>query len=1007
MVENRVTGRFPFQKVCHRMFQPLTCWAKNAFLRRPIRRRRSHECEFLQYAAAEVLEIRTMLSVSLAPLIVNDLPNDKTEFVAANVTNTIANTVSFNVTSSNPNVTATVLTGGRSLDLNVSGVDSNNVAFSGDIVMRLFENLAPNTTARIIQLAQSGFYNGLIFHRVISGFVAQGGDPTGTGSGGSGTTFNDEFNTALTYTSNGLLGMANAGHDTNDSQFFITAVDETLARLPQHLNFQNPIFGIVTSGFAVLNKLLSTPTNSNNRPLTNEVINSATVITDTNNGVIELQSAAGFTGSTTLNITANDGQGSTSQQAATINVVADTANDAPFLGPVGNQVANQGTPVTFTVQGIDLNSNPLTFVVKDPTSFAANGGAAADPANVTVSIQVAPASGSTPSTATITLTPDVTFSGTINLIVGVRDQFNRLGSTLDSPANFDTQKITLTSNPVNHAPTASGGFTTTAENAPVSIQLTGTTGDPDKIQTLTYQIVSQPIDGTISNFNAATGSLQYTPANHFVGNDSFTYQVMDNGGTANGGQNTSGLATFAIAVGAPTLTGLALTRASDDGVFNNDGVILNSTPTFTVSAPTGSAVTFLVNGTSPVVAAETSTGQFSGTLTRQMLQVGANTITATGTLQGIRSPATSPLTFTYTPSDATVYTVPGAFGSAQQITFSWTSKNAAYSNELGLFSVDDAGGDVKGIAPGAAGYSAAALTSASSQVLFAQGQTAGATKTVSVSGGELLAFYLVSNNTTSTLLKYNPQNIVTGLNVFFSIKSANPDHVNHFLNTADTQTGQVVMSWEDMLFGGDKDFNDAVITLTPQAAASATVGDALRISGGPVHNVSVTFTLDPTQRPYGPTPAVAKGEIGLVVVSDNSGTINGLAPGSAGYLAAALSSSTRQVLYSMGSALNTQKTLQIPGGSLIAFYYVPNSTAADVLANNPNNDLSVGPVAFFSFPGANPDNANHFRWFGPEGAAVPTSTVNGQSPLLLHLVGKLNPSPTDFDDYMIGISFPQ
>ncbi|HEY2253427.1 MAG TPA: peptidylprolyl isomerase, partial [Planctomycetaceae bacterium] len=232
------------------MLRPLTAWAKKAFVRRPALRKRPSSCDFLKFAA-EVLEIRTLLSVSLAPLIVNDLPNDKTEFVAANVTNTnTANPVTFDVSSSNGNVTATVLTGGRSLDLNVSGVDSTNTAFTGDIVIRLFEGLAPNTTAHIIQLAQSGFYNNLIFHRVISGFVAQGGDPTGTGSGGSGPSgsvapINDEFSTSLTYTSNGLFGMANSGHDTNDSQFFITAVNETLAQLPQHLNFENPIFGIV------------------------------------------------------------------------------------------------------------------------------------------------------------------------------------------------------------------------------------------------------------------------------------------------------------------------------------------------------------------------------------------------------------------------------------------------------------------------------------------------------------------------------------------------------------------------------------------------------------------------------------------------------------------------------------------------------------------------------------------------------------------------------------------
>ena len=206
------------------MLRPLTAWARNVFAGRPVVRKRAPSCHFTRLAA-EVLEIRSMLSVSLAPLIINDLPNDKTEFVAANVTNTnTANQVSFSATSSNGNVTATVLTGGRSLDLNVSGVDSNNVAFTGDIIIRLFENLAPNTTAHIISLAQSGFYNGLIFHRVISGFVAQGGDPTGTGSGGSGpggavSPIPDEFSTSLTYTSNGLVGMANSGHNTNDSQY--------------------------------------------------------------------------------------------------------------------------------------------------------------------------------------------------------------------------------------------------------------------------------------------------------------------------------------------------------------------------------------------------------------------------------------------------------------------------------------------------------------------------------------------------------------------------------------------------------------------------------------------------------------------------------------------------------------------------------------------------------------------------------------------------------------------
>jgi cyclophilin family peptidyl-prolyl cis-trans isomerase len=1021
------------------MLSLISTWAGSFFKRNPGLRRRKTGAAASFYGPAEVLEMRQLLSVTLATPITNSLPNDRTEFIAATVTGT-SNQVSFAASSSNSNVTATVLSGGRSIDFNISGVDSTNTAFTGDIVVRLFEGLAPNTTAHIISLAQSGFYNHgltvsdpMTFHRVISGFVAQGGDPTGTGTGGSGTAgavspINDEFSPTLTYTSNGLVGLANSGHDTNDSQFFITAVNQTLAQLPQHLNFQQPIFGIVTSGFDTLNKLMSTKVDSNGKPLTTEKINSATVFTDTNNGVIELQSASGFTGSTKITITATDTvTKETSTQSPTIGVVAPSSNvdtsskvinDPPILGAVSNQTTTQGVPVTFTVQGIDLQKDPLTFVVKDPTSFATNGGSASDPANVTVSISVAAATASTPSIATITLTPSVTTSGTINMIVGVRDGFtHNSATTVGSPANFDTQKITLTVNAINHAPvvTTSPASVNTPKNTAVGVQLTANSGDPDKTQNLTFIIVGNPTNGTISGFNSSTGALTYTPTGNFQGVDSFTYKVQDDGGTANNGTDTSSLATFSISVGAPTLTGLALSTASDDGVFNNDNVILNSTPTFTVDAPTGTTVTLLVNGTSQVAAKETSSGSgvFTGTLTRQMLQVGANTITATGTLGGATSAPTAAVNFTYAPSDSSVYTVPGAFGSAQHITLHWASRNAAFDNEFGVFAVSDANGDVNGIAPGSAGYAAAALNSSSRRILFAQGQTQGATKTISVTGGELLAFYLVSNNTTANLLQDNPQNTAAGINAFFSVQAANPDGFHHFRSSADTQTGRVVMAWEDMLNGGDSDFNDAVITLTPAATASKTVGEAIRISGGPTlsgtpQNVPVTVTLEPTKKTYGPAPATAKGEIGVVVVSDSAGTINGIAPGAAGYLAAALNSSTRQVLFNNGDPLDTIKTIQLPGGSLIEFYYIPNGTAASVLADNPTNKPSVGPVALFSFDSANPDAAQHFRDFAPEFVPVtpPTDTA-GQTSILLHGTGTINPTANSWDDFLLSITMPQ
>ncbi len=92
----------------------------------------------------------------------------------------------------------------------------------GDIVIELFADKAPRTVNNFVFLARDGFYDGVTFHRVIDGFMAQGGDPTGTGSGGPGYKFADEFHPALKHDGAGILSMANAGPDTNGSQFFIT-----------------------------------------------------------------------------------------------------------------------------------------------------------------------------------------------------------------------------------------------------------------------------------------------------------------------------------------------------------------------------------------------------------------------------------------------------------------------------------------------------------------------------------------------------------------------------------------------------------------------------------------------------------------------------------------------------------------------------------------------------------------------------------------------------------------
>ena len=119
----------------------------------------------------------------------------------------------------------------------------------GEIVVDLYADKAPMTVENFINLARSGFYDGTTFHRVIPGFMAQGGDPTGTGRGGPGYDFGDEFSPDLRHDGPGVLSMANAGPGTNGSQFFIT-----YGATP-HLDDRHSVFGRVVEGMDVLQSI--------------------------------------------------------------------------------------------------------------------------------------------------------------------------------------------------------------------------------------------------------------------------------------------------------------------------------------------------------------------------------------------------------------------------------------------------------------------------------------------------------------------------------------------------------------------------------------------------------------------------------------------------------------------------------------------------------------------------------------------------------------------------------
>ncbi len=140
----------------------------------------------------------------------------------------------------------------------------------GDITIQLYDDM-PVTAGNFLKLVEKGFYDGTIFHRVIDGFMIQGGDPTGTGRGGPGYAIKDEF-TNHNRNARGTISMANAGPNTGGSQFFINLVDNN------YLDKAHPVFGKVVEGMDVVDKIGKVRTNAMDRPLKEAKILSAKAI---------------------------------------------------------------------------------------------------------------------------------------------------------------------------------------------------------------------------------------------------------------------------------------------------------------------------------------------------------------------------------------------------------------------------------------------------------------------------------------------------------------------------------------------------------------------------------------------------------------------------------------------------------------------------------------------------------------------------------------------------------
>ncbi|MEN8233707.1 MAG: peptidylprolyl isomerase [Actinomycetota bacterium] len=141
---------------------------------------------------------------------------------------------------------------------------------AGEITVEFYAADAPQTVNNFVFLARDGFYDGVIFHRTISGFMIQGGDPTGTGTGGPGYRFRDELGHSKSQYNRGTLAMANSGPNTNGSQFFIMHADYPLPN-------QYSVFGMVTEGLDIVDAIATAPKGAQDRPSNPVAINGVTI----------------------------------------------------------------------------------------------------------------------------------------------------------------------------------------------------------------------------------------------------------------------------------------------------------------------------------------------------------------------------------------------------------------------------------------------------------------------------------------------------------------------------------------------------------------------------------------------------------------------------------------------------------------------------------------------------------------------------------------------------------
>jgi cyclophilin family peptidyl-prolyl cis-trans isomerase len=346
----------------------------------------------------EPLESRHLLSITFpttisAQTVLAGAPLNLALDVASDTGNAITYTIALSnvsLTDADGNaveLTAAIPTGNPSMKITVS--DSAD-GISGDMILQLFQDLAPKTVDRIMTLVNEGYYDDLTFHRVIENFMIQGGAGDDTAS------FDDEFVSSLQFTGSGILAMANSGDDSNTSQFFIT-VEST-----RWLDFEHTIFGMLTEGDDILDQISTVSTDSNDKPVNDVVMTSVTIFYDTENGVLRLSAPNGATGTADVTITATDSvTDEYVTQTFSVTVEADTTNNDPYLGDIDPIQTTQDTAVTVTIPATDVEGDSIYYT------------AALSTANSNLAVSVNSATGE------LTVTPSNGITGVYSVLVTV------------------------------------------------------------------------------------------------------------------------------------------------------------------------------------------------------------------------------------------------------------------------------------------------------------------------------------------------------------------------------------------------------------------------------------------------------------------------------------------------------------------------------------------------------------------------------------------------------------